>query len=73
MDWYGTIVYSGSDFDRYNIFFYYSILTLVTNELMPKSQLEIAVSIVILLIGYMTIGVLIGEFSSILNDMNERA
>lgn len=31
------------------------------------------VSIFILLTGYLTIGVLIGEFSSILNDLGEKA
>lgn len=73
VDWDFTDAYSESSSTRYNIFFYYSVLTLVSNELMPTSFVEIMIAIIILLIGSITIGVLIGEFSSILNDMGEKA
>lgn len=73
VDWNRTEVYTGITFDKYIIFFYYSVLTIVANELMPTTMMEITLSIGILMTGSLTIGVLIGEFSSILNDMNERA
>lgn len=66
-----TIIYTADDFPIYNIFFYYSILTLVTNELMPTDNTEILFAVAILLTGSLVIGVLIGEFSSIMNDMSE--
>ena len=66
-----TIIYTETDFAIYNVFFYYSILTLVTNELMPIDNTEILFAVFILLTGSLVIGVLIGEFSSIMNDMSE--
>jgi hypothetical protein len=55
------------------VFFYYSVLTLVTNELMPTNNIEILSAICILLTGSLVIGILIGEFSSIMSDMSETA
>jgi len=55
------------------VFFYYSVLTLVTNELMPTTNIEILSAICILLTGSLVIGILIGEFSSIMSDMSETA
>ena len=55
------------------MFFYYSVLTLVTNELMPTNNVEILSAICILLTGSLVIGILIGEFSSIMSDMSETA
>lgn len=72
MDWSETEVYTASVMIRYNTFFYYSVLTLVSNELMPTTDAELQISILILLIGSLTISVLIGEFSSILQDMGRR-
>jgi len=69
LDWDSTVIYTGTAFEKYNVFFYYSILTLVTNELMPTNNLEVLMAILILLLGSLTIGVLIGEFTSIMNDM----
>lgn len=73
MDWSETEVYTGTTFNRYIIFFYYSVLTLVSNELVPTTQVEVNFSIIILLTGSLATGVLIGEFSSIMNDMGEKA
>ena len=73
VDWSHTDIYTGSLWNKYNIFFYYSVLSLVSNELMPTTQLEVLVATLTLLIGTLTVGVLIGEFSSILNDMGEKA
>jgi len=73
LDWDSTDAYKGKSFEKYIVFFYYSVLTLVTNELMPTSNLEIVMAIIILLIGSLTIGILIGEFTSIMNDMGEKA
>lgn len=71
VDWDHTIIYSETDFQIYNVFFYYSVLTLVTNELMPTNNIEIFSAICILLTGSLVIGILIGEFSSIMSDMSE--
>lgn len=72
VDWDKTEIYASSIDNVYNIFFYYSILCLVSNELMPTTIAEVWVSTIILVIGCLTIGSLIGEFSSIMNDMSER-
>ena len=72
-DWDKTIIYEASTVQKYIIFFYYSVLTLVTNELMPTTGLEVIMASFILLSGSLIIGVLIGEFSSIMNDMGEKA
>lgn len=37
VDWSETEIYTASTMERYNIFFYYSVLTLVSNELMPTT------------------------------------
>ena len=69
LDWDSTVIYTGTPFEKYNVFFYYSILTLVTNELMPTNNLEVIMAILILLLGSVASGALIGEFTSIMNDM----
>jgi uncharacterized membrane protein YqjE len=73
VDWDKTIIYDASTNEKYNIFFYYSVLSLVTSELMPTNRLEVIIATIILFGGTLIIGVLIGEFTSILNDMGEKA
>lgn len=71
LDWNGTIIYDQEQrWGTYSIFFYYSILTLVTNELMPTDNVEVITASMILIIGTIVTGVLIGEFSNAINDMN---
>lgn len=60
MEWSHTDVYTDSMMARYNTFFYYSVMTLVSNDLIPTTQIEVSIAILILLIGSLTISILVG-------------
>jgi hypothetical protein len=59
--------------DKYVLDFYYSLLTMLGNDLLPGSYLEIGTSIIFIFIGSILIGSIIGQFSSILSDMSKKA
>jgi len=73
-----TILYSGDGSDKgslvaiYQLLFYYAALILVGNELMPTSQVEVGMAAIITMIGIIVLGVIIGQFSSILSDMSKK-
>ena len=72
LDWSESEIYTSTPSIRYLLFFYYSVMFIVSNDLCPTTQLELMVSTVILLVGSITIGVVIGEFSTILHQMGEK-
>jgi len=58
--------------EEYLLLFYYAVLTLVGNEMMPTTIREVAISALIIFIGSIVIGTIIGEFSNILSDMSKK-
>ena len=68
-----TIIFIGTKFQAYVIFFYYSVLTLVSNDLLPTNILEVAIAALVILAGSLIIGVIIAEFSNILQEMGREA
>jgi hypothetical protein len=75
-----TILYDEPEVDSpkagpvsiYELLFYYAALILVGNELMPTSGVEVGMAAVITMIGIIVLGVIIGQFSSILSDMSKK-
>ncbi len=59
--------------DLYFLDFYYSLLTMVGNDLLPQNDIEIGFSTLFILIGSIVIGTIIGEFSSILSEISKKA
>jgi len=68
-----TLLYGGSGIQEYLILFYYSVLTLVANDLLPTNYFEVTIAALIILLGSIVIGILIGEFSSILSEISKKA
>jgi hypothetical protein len=69
-----TILFRTSDYaQEYCLLFYYAVLTLVGNELMPTNITEVGIAALIIFIGSIVIGTIIGEFSNILSDMGKKA
>lgn len=66
-----TQAYDDNDFTMYWIFYYYGVLTLVNNELIPTTYSEIVVAIVLVFLGTIFIGVVIGEFTALLSSMTK--
>jgi hypothetical protein len=56
----------------YNTAFYYGCLALFGNDIYPSRQYETFIGAVVNFYGSVIIGLLIGEFSSLLNKMNAR-
>jgi hypothetical protein len=59
--------------DKYILSFYYCLLTMVGNDLLPGSYLEVGFAALFILIGSIVIGTIIGEFSTILSDISKKA
>lgn len=66
-----TKAYEASKMDRYFLFYYYGILTLVGNELLPVKFSEILAAIFLLLLGTVFIGAAIGEFTNLISNMTK--
>lgn len=58
---------------EYFLLFYYAVLTLVGNEMMPTTIQEVGIAALIVFIGSIVIGTIIGEFSNILSEMTKKA
>lgn len=68
-----TIIFTGTYVERYLIFFYYSVITLVSNDLLPTNMLEVAIAGAVILAGCIILGIIIAEFSNILQEMGKEA
>ena len=44
-----TVLYTGSGVVQYNLLFYYAVLTLVGNELLPSNYFEVGIAALIIL------------------------
>jgi len=66
-----TSAYTADSTSKYNMFYYYGMLILVGNEVLPSRQTELIVLIILILLGTVFIGMVIGEFASILALMTK--
>ena len=71
LDFRKTEAYTGSMTTRYNIFNYYSAIILVSNEILPTDNTELIVLIILIFISTIFIGVIIGEFASLLSALTK--
>ena len=53
--------------------FYYSLIMITGNEMFPTNSLEIGIASVIIILGSIIIGIIVGEFSSILSEISRKA
>jgi uncharacterized membrane protein required for colicin V production len=68
----GTNAFSDSNYDNYLLNLYYGVLTLLTNDLIPTSTTELNIAILFIFVGVVIVGVLIGEFSDLLDKMTRK-
>jgi hypothetical protein len=67
-----TNAYSAEPFSRYVIFYYYGMLILVGSEVLPTNNEEVLIIAILAFLGTVFIGVVIGEFASILAAITKR-
>lgn len=71
LDFKATSAFTGDAFKKYILFYYYGVLTLVGNELLPSSFSELLTALVMVFVGTIFIGMVIGEFTSLLSNMTK--
>lgn len=67
-----TAAYNGTRFYRYNLFYYYSSLILVGGDVLPSDFIELLVLIVLIFTSTVFIGMVIGEFASLLAAITKK-
>lgn len=72
LDFKYTEAYSGTRSGKYALFYYYSAITLMGSEILPTDSLELLVATILVFVGTIFIGVVIGEFASILEAMSRK-
>ena len=72
LDFKETNAFSAEPFTRYVLFYYYAILILVGNEILPTDNIELVVITFLTFAGTIFIGLVIGEFASLLAAMTKK-
>jgi type III secretory pathway component EscS len=72
LDFRETGAYTDDMWSRYNLFFYYGILILVGNEVLPTDNTELLVLTLITFLSTIGIGVIIGEFAALLEMITKK-
>jgi hypothetical protein len=72
LDWHYTVMFGNSLISETILLLYYSMLTLVANDLIPTTDLEIYMSTLLVFTGTICIGIMIGEIASVLSEMTKR-
>ena len=73
LDFRETIAYTTNKASKYNLFYYYGMVILVGNEVLPTNNLELIVLIFLTILGTVFIAVTIGEFASLLASITKKA
>ena len=71
LDFRKTNAYTANMATKYNLFNYYSSIILVSNEILSTDNTELIVLIILIFISTIFIGVIIGEFSSLLSALTK--
>ena len=69
-----TAAETNTEYGRYQtyvILFYYACLALLGNDYVPTDTYEIMLAFVLVLVGAISIGVIIGQFSQLLSDADK--
>ena len=61
-----------STFEIYWLIYYYSIITLIGADIFPTNDTELFASALLVFIGSVLIGILIGQFTNVLLDLNSK-
>ena len=72
IDFRETKLFNSSYLDEYIMMYYYGMLTLVANELIPTNSTELVTGIILVFIGSIIIGITIGEFANLLSEMGKK-
>lgn len=67
-----TNIYNADDFTIYWVYFYYAILTIVGAEIIPTNPMEVLSATLVLVLGMIMIGIIIGEFASLLSEYTKK-
>ena len=78
LDWDQTIVFTSAQkntekgrYESYVILFYYACLALLGNDYVPTDTYEVLLACLLVLVGAISIGVIIGQFSRLLSDIDK--
>lgn len=63
--------YQGGDLLRYNVMLFMTLFNILGNDIAPETDSTFWVSSILMLIGFLIVSNLIGEFSNVLNDIYE--
>ena len=63
--------YSGGDLLRYKVMVFMTLFNILGNDIAPETDSTFWVSSILMLIGFLIVSNLIGEFSNVLNDIYE--
>ena len=72
LDFNQTDAFSAEPFTRYVLFYYYAIFILVGSEILPTDSTELIVITFLILVGTISIGIIIGEFTSLHEAMTKK-
>ncbi len=67
---YQDFVNNGDDF-KYNLMLFMTLFNTMGNDISPTKNNIFLISAILMLIGFLIVGNLIGEFSNILNEISE--
>jgi len=71
IDFQETSAFKDDDYTEYLLFYYYGVLTLVGNELMPTNYTEILFSWLAIFVTTIFIGIVVGEFTNLLSGITK--
>jgi hypothetical protein len=72
LDFGETIVFNSGEGDQYILLFYYAVLTLVANDLIPTNSTELISAFFLVFVGIIIIGIAIGEFAALLSAITKK-
>lgn len=72
LDFRHTDIYTAQHATRYNIFYYYAVIILVGNEVLPKDHTQLGVLTILAFLSTVLIGIVIGEFVSLLSAITKQ-
>jgi hypothetical protein len=71
LDFKTTDAYDGTRLVKYFLYYYYAALTLVGSEMLPTTNLELIIFILLIFASTIVIGVVIGEFAALISGLTK--
>lgn len=66
-----SVAFGANELAQYLLFYYYGILTLVANDLLPTTYLEVNIALILVFVGTIFIGIVIGELTSLISNITK--